>query len=68
MLLLCCVLLWFGIGQFTHIFQGYFTGIGAIKWLPQYQWSNPEDHVTLKDMGKWLTWIHQERSQQNKAQ
>ena len=29
---------------FTHIFQGCFTGTGAIIWLPQYQWSNPEIH------------------------
>ena len=27
-------------GVFTHILQGYFTGIGAIIWLPQCQWSN----------------------------
>ena len=29
---------------FTHIFQGCFTGTGAIIWLPQYQWSNPEGY------------------------
>ena len=28
---------------FTHILQGCFTGSGAIIWLPQCQWSNPED-------------------------
>ena len=28
---------------FTHIFQGYFTGTGAI-WLPQCQWSNLEGY------------------------
>ena len=27
---------------FTHMLQGYFTGTGAIIWLPQCQWSNPE--------------------------
>ena len=30
--------------DFTHIFQGYFTGTGAIMWLPQCQWSNPEGY------------------------
>ena len=29
---------------FTHILQGYFTGTGAITWLPQCQWSNPEGY------------------------
>ena len=28
--------------DFYHILQGYFTGTGAIIWLPQCQWSNPE--------------------------
>ena len=28
--------------SFTHFVQGYFTGTGTIIWLPQYQWSNPE--------------------------
>ena len=31
--------------SFTHIFQGYFTGTGAIIWLPRCQWSNPEGYV-----------------------
>ena len=26
----------------THILQGCFTGTGAIIWLPQCQWNNPE--------------------------
>ena len=30
--------------RFTHILQGYFTGTGAIIWLPQCQWSNPEGY------------------------
>ena len=30
--------------SFTHILQGYFTGTGAIIWLPQCQWSNPEEY------------------------
>ena len=28
----------------TDIFQGWFTGTGAIMWLPQWQWSNPEGY------------------------
>ena len=32
-----------GLVNLTHILQGYFTGTGAIIWLPQCQWSNPED-------------------------
>ena len=27
-----------------HILQGCFTGTGAIIWLPQCQWSNPEGY------------------------
>ena len=27
-----------------HILQGCFTGIGAVIWLPQWQWSNPEEY------------------------
>ena len=30
--------------QFTPMVQGYFTDTGAIIWLPQYQWSNPEQY------------------------
>ena len=30
--------------SFTHILQGYFTGTGAIVWLPQCLWSNPEEY------------------------
>ena len=52
MVLLCFVLLWLYhelwwvdlCGLFTHILQGYFTGTGAIIWLPQCQWSNPEGY------------------------
>ena len=36
-----CVVLWFGIGRFTHILHDYVTGVGAILWLP-LQGSNPE--------------------------
>ena len=28
----------------THILQGYFTGTGAVIWLPQCQWHNPEEY------------------------
>ena len=44
---LCCVLLWFGIGQFYSYpsYQDYFTGIGATIRLSRRQcgWSNPEN-------------------------
>ena len=39
---LCWALLLLGSCPFTHILQGYFTGTGAILWLPQCQWSNPD--------------------------
>ena len=29
---------------FSHILQGCFTRIGAIVWLPQFGWSNPEGY------------------------
>ena len=29
---------------FIHILQGFFTGIGAIVWLPQCQRSNPDEY------------------------
>ena len=40
----CRVLFRYGTGQFAHILQGYFTGTGAIIWLPQCQWCNPETY------------------------
>ena len=45
--------LWF----FTHILQGYFTGTGAIIWLPQCQWSNPEWYGQKLEQ---LEWLHSE--------
>ena len=30
--------------RLTHILQDCFTGTGAIMWLPQCQWSNPEKY------------------------
>ena len=33
----------FALVEFTHNLQDSFTGTGAITWLPQCQWSNPED-------------------------
>ena len=46
---LCCVLVMIiAIADskylFTHILQGSFTGTGAIIWLPQCQWGNPEGY------------------------
>ena len=49
----CCALCYWGniiifladsCYTFTHILQGCFTGTGAIIWLLQYQWSNPEGY------------------------
>ena len=37
----CCSLI---LVDFIHILQGYFTGTGAIIWLPQCQWSNLEEY------------------------
>ena len=28
---------------FIHVLHGYFTTTGAIMWLPQWQWSAPEE-------------------------
>ena len=36
--------------DFIHILQDYFTGTGASIWLPS------ASEVTLKDMGKLITW------------
>ena len=42
------VLCWVKWGpNFTHILQGYFTGTGAITWLPQCQWSDPEGYTFM---------------------
>ena len=30
---------------YPHTLQGCFTGTGAILWLPQCQWSNPERYI-----------------------
>ena len=45
--MLCCGLL---LVDFIHIFQGYFTGTGAIIWLPQWQWSNPIGYGYMDQM------------------
>ena len=44
-------LLSFGSGWFTHLFQGYINGTGAIMWLPQCHWSNPEEYG-------WIDYMH----------
>ena len=45
-----------------HILQGYFTGTGAIIWLPQCQWSNPEGYGH-----KWPV-LNLSKTQQNTKQ
>ena len=44
---LCCGQL---TSDFAHILQGYFTSTGAIRLLPQCQWSNPEDYGLIDHM------------------
>ena len=43
----CCGLV---MVNFNHILQGCFTGTGAITWLPQCQWSNPEWYGQMRHM------------------
>ena len=50
----CCKESSFGTTHFTHIFQDCFTGTRVELWLTQCQWS------TLNQMGKYITWIHEE--------
>ena len=38
----CVVSYGLALTNFTYVPQGFFTGTGAIMWLPQCQWSNPE--------------------------
>ena len=46
---------------FTNNLQGCFTGTGAILWLPQCQWSNPEgygkSHLKLNHNKTWTLCI-----------
>ena len=63
--LFCFVLLWLRHGclvdlcdAFIQILQGCFTGTGAILWLPQCQWSNPEGCGL-----KWLVQNHNKTHQ-----
>ena len=44
--------------NFTHILQGCFTSTGAIKRLPQCQWSKPEEYGSHES-------FNLQRSQQN---
>ena len=52
MLMFYCVLIWLVQVDITHILQGYSAGIGAIIWLPQCQWSYPDEQ------GEYITRIH----------
>ena len=49
-----CSLVWISI-NFTHLLQSCFTDTGAIIWLPQCQWSNPERYG-------WTTRMHSQRT------
>ena len=46
-------LLWQGADQPNHILQSYFTGTGAIMWLPQCQWSNSEGYENTSHMNPY---------------
>ena len=39
-------LVWFGLVQvdFTHTLPSYFTGAGAVMWLPQWKWNNTDEY------------------------
>ena len=49
-LALCCVLLWFYTGHFTHIPYSYITGSEVIIRLPHCQWSNPVEYGRIDYM------------------
>ena len=51
--LFCCG---FVLNYFNHILQGCFTWTGAIIWLPQCQWSSPEEYGQIHHID--LQWIH----------
>ena len=42
---------------FTHILQGWFTGTGAIIWLPQCQWSKSWCITLTSWWARWLVKI-----------
>ena len=57
-ILFCCGLI---LANFTHIPRGYFIGTGASLWLPS------ASEATLKDMGKYITWIYKNITKQSTA-
>ena len=48
-----CVLVWVDI---TNILWGYFTGNGAIIWLPWCQWCDMT-MCHLRDTSSWINWL-----------
>ena len=36
-------------------FKGYFTGTGAIEWLPHCQWSNPKKYASIDHLHLQIT-------------
>ena len=56
-IMLCCG---FVKSHFIYNLQGYFTGTGAIIWLPtgaiiwlpQHQWSNPEGYEHINNINQ----------------
>ena len=54
--------------DFTHILQGYFTGTGAIIWLPQCKWSNPEEYGLKGSHELTKIWLrNHNKTKQNKT-
>ena len=50
MCVVCCVFVCLVMVDFIHILQGYLTGTGAIIWLPQCQWSNPDRYLRFTNI------------------
>ena len=44
-------------GGMAYILQGYFTGTGAIIWLPQCQWSKLEKYILINQIRQLKTFI-----------
>ena len=57
------VVCWLVLINFTHIVPGHFTGTGAITWLPQCHWSNPEGYRL-----NWSLSHHNKMQSMNHAQ
>ena len=50
---------------FTGILQGYFTGTGAILWLPQCWWSNTEGYGCLDHVNPLRAQLNHNKTKNN---